>query len=162
MNITLRRHKLSDAKRFYEILTNPNFTYFSPKPKSVEEEYAFLKKLKGKWKEGIQRDYAIIHNTKVIGGCGLKFDIHRKFCAEVGYFVDEAYWGNGIAGKVVSLLEKEAKKLGIKRMTLITHTKNRASIRVAEKAGYKREGKMKDAIEHKKGFHDAYLFAKIL
>jgi hypothetical protein len=38
MKIELRPQRVYDAKRFFEILSNPNFIYFSAKPKSIEEE----------------------------------------------------------------------------------------------------------------------------
>jgi hypothetical protein len=40
--IQLRLQQISDAQRFYEILNNPNFSYFGSQPKSVEAEIAWL------------------------------------------------------------------------------------------------------------------------
>ena len=36
--VTIRYQQIGDAKRFWEILNSPNFTYFPAKPKSIEEE----------------------------------------------------------------------------------------------------------------------------
>ena len=41
--IELRHQRLSDAKRFFEILNNPNFKYFHVCPKDVEAEREFLR-----------------------------------------------------------------------------------------------------------------------
>ncbi|MBU0528875.1 hypothetical protein KKF86_03855, partial [bacterium] len=41
--IELRNQRVSDAKRFFKILKNPNFTYFNVCPKDLEAEKAFLK-----------------------------------------------------------------------------------------------------------------------
>ncbi len=42
--VGLRPQRVSDAKRFYEILKNPNFTYFEVCPKDLEAEKEFLRK----------------------------------------------------------------------------------------------------------------------
>lgn len=43
--IKIRKIKISDSERLYDILSNPNFLYFK-KPKSLEEEKSFIKKIK--------------------------------------------------------------------------------------------------------------------
>ena len=43
MKIELRYPKVSDAKKFLDILKNPNFKYFSFCPISVEEEIKWIK-----------------------------------------------------------------------------------------------------------------------
>jgi hypothetical protein len=40
--IQLRPQRVSDARRFFQILRQPDFVDFPAKPKSVEEEKAFL------------------------------------------------------------------------------------------------------------------------
>jgi ribosomal-protein-alanine N-acetyltransferase len=158
--IGLRNQRLSDAKRFYEILTNPNFKFFN-KPKSLEAEKEHIRKGKEKRKENICHDYAIIYNQKLVGGCGIKINQQRKFIGEIGYFLDEAYWGKGITTKAVKLLEKIGfEKLKLKRIEILMDPRNIASERVAIKAGYKKEGTMKKAIEHKGKYRDAHLYAK--
>ncbi len=46
MKIEIRNQRVSDAKRFFEILNNPSFKHFDAYPKSVEEEREFLRKKK--------------------------------------------------------------------------------------------------------------------
>ena len=42
--IKLRFQQISDAKRFVEILSNPDFIYFPAKPKTIKAEKEFLRK----------------------------------------------------------------------------------------------------------------------
>ena len=80
---------------------------------------------------------------------------------EIGYFVDEHYCGKGIATKAVKLLEKIAfKEFNLKRIQLVNDLKNDASIKVAIKCGYKKEGIMKKAIKSGNKIIDCYLYAK--
>jgi hypothetical protein len=46
--VILRNQRVSDAKRFFEILSNPNFIYFPAKPRSIEDEKNFLKQAETK------------------------------------------------------------------------------------------------------------------
>jgi ribosomal-protein-alanine N-acetyltransferase len=159
--IELRNYRVSDAKRFFEILSNPNFKYLRICPKDVEAEKEFLRKSKEKRKSNLAHEYAILYNGKLVGGSGIKIDQHRKFIGEIGYFIDEKYWGRGIATKAVKLLEKIGfEKLGLKRITIIMHPENIASEKVAIKNNYKKEGTMKKTITHEGDFSDAHLYAK--
>ncbi len=160
MKIQLRPMRISDAKRFCEILSNPNFIFFSANPKSIQEEKTFLKKLKtNKYEHG----FAVLADTKVVGGLGFKINPHRPYIGEAGYFIDESYHGNGIATKATKLLEKIGfNKLKLERIEILVNPKNRASRRVAEKAGYKKEGILKGVLRQKDGkLYDAVIYAKV-
>lgn len=96
-----------------------------------------------------------------MGGCGIKINQHRPFIGEIGYFVDERYWGIGIAPKAVKLLEKKGfGKFKLKRIEILMDIRNSASERVAVKGGYKKEGTMRKAFRRCGKFFDAHLYAK--
>ncbi len=66
---------------------------------------------------------------------------HGDGVAEVGYITAPAARGRGLMPRAVSLLTGWAfATLGIERVELATHPDNSASIRVAEKCGFSREG----------------------
>ena len=161
--VELRLQRVSDAKRFYEILNHPDFTFFSSCPKSIEAEKEYLKKNIQKRKNHFSYDYTILYNKKLVGGCGMKINQHTNFIGEIGYFIDRNYWGKGIASKAVKLIEKKGfKELKLRRIEVIMCTQNLASERVAIKCGYKKEGIKKKAIKvGKNKYEDAYLYAKI-
>ena len=158
--IELRKQRISDAKKFFEILSHPEFTYFS-RPKNLEAEKEFLRRSAKKRKDNIAHNYAILYNGKLIGGCGIKIDQHRKFIGEIGYFLDRSYWGKGITTKAVKLLEKIGfKKLGLKRITILMNPKNIGSEKVAIKNNYQKEGTLKHSIEEDTGYAHAHIYAK--
>ena len=162
VNIKIRPQKVSDAKRFYDILNNDNFIYFGVDLKSVEDERKYLRKNAKKRKDNFEYNYAIILDKKVVGACGIKIDQHSPYIGEIGYFVDENHWGKGIATKSVELLEKIAfNKLKLKRTEILMNPKNTASEKVAIKHGYKKEGLMKKKVLVLGKYHDALLYAKI-
>ncbi len=162
IKIELRNQRISDAKRFFEILNNPNFKYFVC-PKDIEAEKEFLRQNAKNRKNNLVYNYAILYNNKLVGGCGIKIDQHRNFIGEIGYFLDEAFWGKGIVTKAVKILEKIGfQKLGLKRIEIIMNPRNLGSEKVAIKCGYKKEGTMKKAMKNGDKFFDAHLYAKVM
>jgi [ribosomal protein S5]-alanine N-acetyltransferase len=162
--IKIRFIKISDARRLYEILLNKNFIYFNVNISSIEEEKKWISGTKQKRKNNFEWNYAIIFAGKLVGAIGIKINQHRKYVGEIGYFVDEDYWGKGIASRAVKLVEQEGfKKLGLKRIEILMRPANKASEKVAIKNNYKKEGLMKKAIKSRDGkMKDAYLYAKVL
>ena len=159
--IHIRPQRVFDAKRFFEILNNPNFKYFNARPKSIAYEKEWLKKNPKKRKNNEEYNYTITYNNKVIGGMGVTLHAKRKFIGEIGYFLDEKYWGQGFATQAVKQLEKICfTKLKLTRIEIVMVDKHKASEKVAIKCGYKKEGKMKKSILNKGEYYDAYLYAK--
>lgn len=159
--LSIRFQRLSDAKRFLEILSNPEFLYF-PKPKNLKFEEAFLRKSIENRRKGLEFNFAVLQDGEIVGAVGLKVDQHRKHIGEIGYFVAREHWGKGIAGRAVKLLEQFAfRRLKISRLEIVTLRANRASKRVALKSGYTREG-IQRGKQHQDGkYFDVDLFAKV-
>lgn len=162
--IKLRPQKISDAKRFYEILNNPNFIYFPVRPESVAAEKKWLKKSLRRRKDKTVANYSITYNREIVGGIGVKINYHRRYIGEIGYFIDEKYWGKGIASQAVKLLEDICfKKLKLSRIEIIMQPANKASEKVAIKNEYIKEGKLRKVFRNKAGeMKDSYLYAKVL
>jgi ribosomal-protein-alanine N-acetyltransferase len=162
--ITIRYQKVSDAERFFEILSNPHFIYFSAKPKSVEDEKKWLKNNPKRRKNNTEWNFTILYDNLIVGAVGIKINTHRKYIGEIGYFIDENYWQKGIATQAVKLIEKEAfNKLGLTRIEILMQPENKASEKVALKCGYIKEGLLKKALEGTDGKKkNALIYAKTL
>jgi ribosomal-protein-alanine N-acetyltransferase len=161
--VEIRYQRLKDAQRFFEILINPHFIYFGSKMKSVDEEKKWLAKNPARRKNNIEWNYTILYDGQAIGGIGFKINQFRKYIGEIGYFIDERYWGKGITTKAVKLIEAEGfKKIGLKRIEILMRPENKASEKVAIKSGYRKEGLLRKYIKDKKGkMRDVLLYAKI-
>lgn len=161
--IKIRQQEIEDAERFYEILNNDNFVFFDIRPATIEVEREFLCQNEQKAKDNIAYNFSIIYEGRLVGGAGIKIDQHRKFIGEIGYFIDEKYWGKGIATETVKLLEKYCfEELKLKRIEIIMNIDNKASEKVAIKAGYEKEGIMKKSIMTFDKLYDSYLYAKTI
>ncbi len=160
--IKLRFQKTSDAKKFYEILNNPNFTHFNVKPESIEAERKWLSENQARRKNNTEWNYTILVDTEIVGAIGVKINFHRKYIGEIGYFIDEMYWGRGIATEAVRLLEDICfTKLKLTRLEILMQPENKGSEKVAIKNNYLKEGELKKVISHKDGtMKDCFLYAK--
>lgn len=160
--VKLRYQRVTDAEKIYNILNNPNFRYFHVCPKDVKGEREFLLQNLKKRKKNFSYNYTILYGGKIVGGCGIKIDQHRTFIGEIGYFLDESFWGKGITTQVVKILEKICfKELKLKRIEIRMQPENKASEKVAIKCGYKKEGTLNESINDGGIFKDAYLYAKV-
>lgn len=162
--ILLRKQSIADAQRIFDILTNPNFLYFSSKPKSIEAELAWLEGNEKRFMEHSEWNYTIIKGEEIVGAIGVKINQHRSYIGEIGYFIDEAYWGQGIATIALHMLEEICiRELKMTRFELLMLPENIGSEKVAMKSGYSKEGVLKKALAHKDGSkRDCYLYAKTL
>ena len=66
--VEIRYQRLTDAKRFVEILNSQKFKFFNPKP-SLREEIKFLQKNKERRKNK-EYNFTILYDKMMIGGIG--------------------------------------------------------------------------------------------
>ena len=105
--------------------------------------------------------FAIDINGKASGGIGLhpQTDIHVKN-AELGYWLAEPFWGQGIMTKAVTqIVDYGFKNLDITRIFARPFGINIASQKVLEKAGFVLEGRFKDTIYKNGEYLDELFYA---
>ena len=164
MKITIRPQRVYDAKIFVEILSNQNFVFFPAKPKTIKEEKEFLRLNKAKRKDETEFNFSIIvDGTKHVGGIGIRIDQFRTYIGEIGYFVDEKFWGKGVATMALKELESFiVTNLGLHRIEIRAAIENKASQKVAIKCGYKKESILKHVLCVNNQWYDCYIYSKIL
>ncbi len=163
MKVEIRPQRVHDAKRFFDILSNPLFKYFPAKPNTVEAEKNFLRLNRDKRKTKREFNFSIICDGKHVGGIGVRIDQHRTYIGEIGFFVDEHYWGKGIASAALEQLEAFIiSNLKLSRIEIRMARENRASQKIAIKSGYKKEGVLRQILFVEDKWYDCYLYSKIL
>jgi len=106
---------------------------------------------------------AIATPQEAIGGIGIgiKEDVHR-LTAELGYWLGEPYWGQGIMTEtVIKFTEYAFEEFGLVRIYAEPYAHNEASSRVLEKAGFALEGRMRCNVIKDGKIIDQLLYAKI-
>ncbi|WP_296124743.1 GNAT family N-acetyltransferase [uncultured Streptococcus sp.] len=151
----------SDRFDLHEIVSNPkNLRFFFPSTKTQLETdcllvHYFMKEPLGVW--------AILdkESSKMIGVIRFeKIDVQKR-TAELGYFLNASFWERGLMTEAVTCLTDLAlSAMGMERIILIAHLENKASIRVAEKSGFKLVSRFKGADRYTRAMRDYLRFEK--
>lgn len=87
----------------------------------------------------------ITYQGKVIGQIQLFNFFNHNTCAEVGYFIKKSYWNRGINTKVLKAVTWFGiDAMGLERIEAFTHVDNIGSNRTLQKAGYTKEGRLRN------------------
>lgn len=159
----LRPWALTDAKPLQKNADNKNVSNFLmdrfPSPFTLADAEAWVRRWEG---QDPVINFAIAGNAdEVIGGIGLEFraDVYRK-TPLLGYWLAENSWGKGIMSSAVALISNYAfDKLGAICITGYALSNNPASMRVMEKAGYTRQGIIKQSVIKNGEVLDEHIFA---
>ena len=164
-HLLLRPFTSADGQAFYQIVSNPdNLAFIFPVKTSQEEAEnlmveMFMRTPLGKW--------AIIakETQQLIGAISFEKLDERTRQAELGYFIQKEARGQGLATEAVKSLSFLALyQLSLTDISIIAHLENRASQRVAEKAGFVllRQFKGSDRYSHKMRTYRHYHLTKAI
>jgi RimJ/RimL family protein N-acetyltransferase len=115
-----------------------------PHPYRLRDAQAFLAKVCG---VEPATHFAIEVGGEAAGGVGLQLheDVERV-SAEIGYWLGEEHWGQGIATTALVAVTKHAlATMGLTRVFALPFATNAGSVRVLEKAKFVREGRLRRA-----------------
>ncbi len=107
--------------------------------------------------------FAIEYKGNYVGNISLTqcSDIYRN-SAEIGYFIGEPFWNQGIVTKAVKIITQYGfENLGIIRIFTGVFDYNKASQRVLEKCGFKKEAVFEKSITKKGIIYNEVRFSKI-
>ncbi len=110
-----------------------------------------------------QTSFAIDVDGEAVGGISLHAgtDIER-ISAELGYWLGEQFWGRGIITAAIILVTRHAfAELGFTRIFAVPFIRNTASWRALERAGYQRDGIMRQSAIKDGVIEDQYLYAAL-
>ena len=105
--------------------------------------------------------WAIEVNGEAAGGIGIELhtDVERV-SAEIGYWLGRCHWNKGIATEaLVAVTAESFKRFDITRLYALPFADHIASVRVLEKAGYVREGHLRQSAIKDGQIRDQLLFA---
>lgn len=104
---------------------------------------------------------AITVNDVPVGGIGIfPGEGIGRVSAEMGYWLGRPHWGKGIGSAALSAMTRYvAETFDYTRIFALVFTRNPASARLLEKAGYVREGHTKRSVIKDGVILDEYLYA---
>jgi ribosomal-protein-alanine N-acetyltransferase len=163
--IRLRRWVQSDAEALAQLADNRqiwlNLRDRFPHPYTRADADGWIAHCAAE--SGQPTQFAIDLEGLAIGGIGveMKSDVHR-LTAEIGYWVGEPYWGEGIASAAVVEMTRYAfAEFPLERLEAMVFEWNPASRRVLEKAGYVLEGRLARCIVKDGRIGDGFLYARL-
>lgn len=157
--LSLRAFTVADLDDFYEWASDEKVTEFMTWEtfRSKEKARDFLVKvvIPHPWFK------AISLNGKAIGHVMLKPGVGIHSCrAELGYAIARKYWKMGFATKaVIQALQLGSKELHVDRVEALVLPDNTASQRVLEKAGFAKDGTLKNYVYLKGKIRDCLLYS---
>ena len=98
-----------------------------------------------------------------VGGAGLErlTDLSRR-TAETGYWLGPDCWGRGLATRVLRAITLYGfETIGFERIQASVLEWNPASCRVLEKAGYRREARLRSSVSKDGALIDSFLYAAL-
>jgi RimJ/RimL family protein N-acetyltransferase len=122
-----------------------------PSPYTETDAREFLEQSRLNWDRGEAYGFALVDDEgELLGSIAMR--ILRFSTGHIGYWVTPGARGRDLATNALKTLCRWAvDDLGLKRLELMTDPENIASQRVAEKAGFRREGILRSALEYRDG-----------
>jgi RimJ/RimL family protein N-acetyltransferase len=145
--VTLRLWRADDADALVRRINDAEVARFLdqvPQPYRLRDARDFLALCAEGWRTGSTTNFAVLASgvEGPAGGIGVRWDELADGAAEVGYWVAAEARGRGVATAALRLVSRWAFDAapGLHRLQLRAAVANAASSRVAEKAGFTREG----------------------
>jgi len=167
-HFSLERLKESDSNAVYEAVLSskleisPWLSWLTPKY-NQQECNEFIRLQINNWDSDIEYTYAIKNNSnEILGLIGLHVFDPLNDVASIGYWMNTKFTKQGICTDAVKLLVKNALlPLNLIRIEVIVATTNKASQKVAIKAGGVFESELKNRIRLNGQAINAYLYCFI-
>lgn len=158
----LRKWQLQDADSLQKHADSIHVSSFLldrfPSPYTLTDAIDFITI---KMAEDPAINFAIMIDGEVSGviGVDLRSDIYRK-TPLLGYWLSEPYWRRGIITEAIRLITRYAfHHLDIICIQALVLSKNPASMRVLEKAGYSKQGILKQSVIKNGEVFDEHVYA---
>ena len=164
MQFSLRDWALEDAASIAKYANNPkisaNLRNIFPSPYTLSDAQQYIQCCQEA--SPTQKLFrAICVNNEAVGSIGvfLKDDVHCK-TAELGYWLGEPFWCQGIMTRAIQQICEEAfSKYDIVRIFAEPFSTNTASQRVLEKSGFFLEGILSKNVYKNGDFFDSCMYA---
>tara|TARA_R110000824_G_scaffold118960_2_gene271465 strand:- start:86199 stop:86774 length:576 start_codon:yes stop_codon:yes gene_type:complete len=99
---------------------------------------------------------------EVIGGVGVRVIDRYNLTGEIGYTLHPDFWGYGLAQEAArAMLDAGFNALGLQRIVATCDQRNKASARVLERLGMRREGVFRGSKIIQGEWRDEYLYAML-
>jgi len=166
--LIIRDITMKDAKSLIRDINNVNVSKYLlvvPYPYTMKDAKWWINKCKKDSREKPRKEYSFCIELKskkgVIGGIGLTKVDRFQGTAEIGYWLGQDYWRQGIASEAArKMIDFAFNKLKLRRINLPAFAENKGSNALAKKLGFKFEGRTRREVRDKATgkIHDANFY----
>lgn len=164
--LLLRPPSLDEAEDALRMLADPDVVMWNPGPEALDldEARAWCARL-ADWSDGSHTTFSVLDATsgRLLGNVSLHGIDPVQRDAQVGYRVAPWARGQGVGTEALAAVSRWAfDALDLHRIELAHAVENPASCRVAEKAGFRREGTLRQSFTYGDGRrHDEHVHARL-
>ena len=141
----LRPPRLEDVDDILEFASVPEWSRYLPAPVPYLREHAVkfvARRILASWDD--RPLWAMVLEGKVVGGIGLRIDTEHSTGA-LGYSTAKKHWGRGLTVEAArGVIGWAFSERGLAKVYAHADARNRQSLRVMEKLGMTREGRLRD------------------
>jgi RimJ/RimL family protein N-acetyltransferase len=116
-----------------------------PQPYTVHEARTWIALSGSMWRDRTASSFALVVGDETVGGVGINWIDRDQGVGDIGYWLRRDARGRGYTTRAVVLAARWAFSCGCERLQLRADAENEASLRVAERAGFTREGVQRSA-----------------
>jgi RimJ/RimL family protein N-acetyltransferase len=164
--VTLRPWTESDAAAIVAACDrDPEITHWMhqiPQPYTEADARGYISASRAAWRAGTGATFALLDETGAISGSlGMRVIDRDNEVVEVGYWTAAGARGRGLTTRALRLISRWALDVvGAQRVQLRADVANVASQRVAERAGFRREGVLRAHCRSREGErHDCVIYS---
>lgn len=162
--LILREISKNDAEGIFTCFSNENVTryYGQETLDHIEQAEAFVDFFANSYKEkrGIRWGIEIKGNQGIIGTIGFNVWSPKHKRAEIGYEIHPEHWRKCYTFEAVSkVIQYGFDEFGLTRIGAVVFIDNEASIKLLTKAGFQKEGVLKDYMYQNGEAYDTYVYS---
>lgn len=164
--LILREITFEDVEPVFAFRSNEEAMRYIGKPAATSADEA--RELIQRFVDGLRNNDALTWgitlsgDDKIIGTIGLWRMQKEHHRAEIGYMLHPAYWNRGIISEAIeAALDYAFRKLNFHSIEAQLTPENKGSVRVLEKAGFKKEAHLTENYFYNGEFSDTAIYSKL-
>jgi RimJ/RimL family protein N-acetyltransferase len=160
--LVLRPWQAGDVAAVVEAYRDPEIQRWHVRSMTEDEALAWVTSWPDRWQAETGAGWAVTRPDGLVGRVGFRTVNLAEAQAEVAYWTMPEVRGQHIATRAVrAVSDWMFEAVGLHRIELSHSTRNAASCRVAERAGFGYEGTRRQQGWHADGWHDMHLHARL-
>ena len=161
--LLLRPWREDDADAYWAALESPGGRLWHGTTMESRDAVVATLARRRDWTTGAHASWALVDGAELLGSISVHRIDRDQDDGEIGYWIAPSDRGHGLAGLAAGAACRWAfAELGLHRVQLFHAVDNAASARVAEKAGFTCEGRLRQSHRYGDGVrHDELLWARL-